>query len=85
MMTDREYEILDALYFTVSFDAVKEELETEELTLRDELLALMDKGWVKCMEKKSEAEVEDKEQVKNNYKEYNFLASKTGLIAHNSR
>jgi hypothetical protein len=84
-MTNREYEILDALYFTVSFDAVKKELETDELMLRDELLILMDKGWVKCLEKISEAEVEDKELVKNNYKEYNFLASKKGLIAHNSR
>ncbi len=84
-MTDREYEILDALYFTVSFDAVKKELDTEELILRDELLALIDKGWVKCLEKISEAEVEDKKLVKTNYKEYNFLASKTGLIAHNSR
>ena len=84
-MTNREYEILDALYFTVSFDAVKKELETDELMLRDELLTLMDKGWVKCLEKNSEAEVEDKELVKNNYKEYNFLASKKGLIAHNSR
>jgi hypothetical protein len=84
-MTDREYEILDALYFTVSFDTVKNELEADELILRDELLALMSKGWVKCLEKISEEEVEDKNLVKSNYKEYNFLASKTGLIAHNSR
>jgi hypothetical protein len=84
-MTDREYEILDALYFTVSFDVIKNELDTDELTLRNDLLALIDKGWVKCLEKISEAEIEDKELVKKNYKEYNFLASKTGLIAHNSR
>ncbi|HVD98629.1 MAG TPA: hypothetical protein VNB90_10535 [Cytophagaceae bacterium] len=83
-MTDREYEILDALYFTISFEGVKKELQTEETQLRDELLALIEKGWVKCLEKITEKEIE-LALVKNNYKEYNYLASKKGLLAHNSR
>ena len=84
-MTDREYEILDALYFTVSFDWLKNELEADELILKDELMALLEKDWVKCLEKISEAEISDKELVLKNYKEYNFLASKEGLKVHNSR
>ncbi len=84
-MTDREYEILDALYFTVSFEWLKNELEAEEVELRDELLLLKEKGWVKCLEKVSEKEIEENEMVKKYYKEYNFLASKNGLIVHNSR
>jgi hypothetical protein len=84
-MTDREYEILDALYFTVSFEYLKNELEAEEFTLRDELLALIEKGWVKSLEKISEKEIEEIEMIKKNYNEYNFLASKKGLIVHNSR
>jgi hypothetical protein len=84
-MTDREFEILDALYFTVSFEQIKNELETEEHQLIEELIALMEKGWVKCLEKISEIEIVEKKMVEENYKEYNFLASKKGLIAHNSR
>jgi hypothetical protein len=84
-MTDREYEILDALYFTISFDVLIRELETEEMKLIEELLELIRKGWVKCLEKNSEQEVEVLELVKMNYKEYNFLASKKGLMIHNSR
>lgn len=84
-MTDREYEILDALYFTVSFDYLEKELNTASLQLRDELIGLMKKGWVKCLEKKSEKEIEEIDLIKNHYKEYNYLASKQGLMAHNSR
>ena len=84
-MTDREYEILDALYFTISFEVLKKELEAEESELKEELLLLIEKDWVKCLEKISEKEMEDKELVKINYKEYNFLASKKGLMVHNSR
>lgn len=84
-MSNREYEILDTLYFTVSFDYLEKELNTESVQLRDELIALINKGWVKCIEKISEKEIEDIERIKNNYKEYNYLASKKGLMAHNSR
>ena len=84
-MTDREYEILDALYFTISFESLQKELEAEELKLKDELLSLIEKDWVKCLEKISEEEIEDIELIKVNYKKYNFLASKKGLTLHNSR
>jgi len=84
-MTDREYEILDALYFTVSFEAIQLELEADEFSLRDELLALIEKGWVKCLEKISEKEIDDLLDISQNYKVYNFLASKKGLMVHNSR
>ena len=84
-MTDREYEILDALYFTVSFDYLEKELETESVKLRDELITLINKGWVKCLEKISEKEVEEIDRIKEKYKDYNYLASKKGLMAHNSR
>ncbi len=84
-MTDREYEIIDALYFTVSFDYLEKELETEETQLRDDLILLIEKGWVKCIEKISEKEIETKELILSNYKEYNYLASKKGLLAHNTR
>jgi hypothetical protein len=84
-MTDREYEILDALYFTVSFEYLEKELNTAPTILRDELISLINKGWVKCLEKISEQEIEEVERIKMNYKEYNYLASKKGLMAHNSR
>ena len=84
-MTDREYEIIDALYFTVSFESVKSELEANEEELIAEILVLIEKGWIKCLEKISEKEVEDISMIRNNYRTYNFLASKEGLKVHNSR
>jgi len=85
-MTDREYEILDALYFTISFETLQNDLEAkEEEELIDEIIALHKKDWIKCLEKISEKEVDSEEEIKKNYKKYNFLASKKGLLAHNSR
>ncbi len=84
-MTDREYEILDALYFTVPFEYLETELETEAVRLRDELITLLQKGWVKCLEKTSEKEIQEIELINKNYRDYNYLASKQGLLAHNSR
>ncbi len=84
-MTEREFDIIDALYFTVSFERLRSDLGADEVVLKKELLDLFEKGWVKCLEKISEIEVEEKELVAENYKAYNFLASKIGLTLHNSR
>jgi hypothetical protein len=85
-MTDREYEILDELYFTMSFHQLCKELgSTEESVLLSDLVALIQKGWVKAMQPGIEAELEDIDFIEKHYKEINFLASKKGLLAHNSR
>lgn len=84
-MTDREFDILDLLYFTLSFKELQSELELKEIVLKEELLLLIKKGWVKCLEDKTDEEVEDFEMIEKNYSQYKYLATKQGLLKHNIR
>lgn len=83
-VTDLEFEILDALYFTVSFKQLQKDVSTEERLLKDSIISLMEKGWVKCLDIASEDEV-DINKVNEGFNKFNFLATKEGLLAHNSR
>lgn len=84
-MTDIEFEILDSLYFLVSFEELKTELGYSEEILKKELLQLIKKGWVKFMEKITDREIDDLKEFEFHYNEYNYLATKEGLFAHNSK
>lgn len=84
-MTDREYEILDELYFAISFEELIKKVELEEEILKKELLEFVKKDWVKCMVQMTDEEISDMNLIEAKYKEYNFLATKKGLFAHNSR
>lgn len=84
-MTDFEFELIDALYFTLPFGQLKAELDWEEHVLKEELLKLIQKGWVKCLESITDEEVEDLKKIEVNYRNLSFLATKEGLLEHNSR
>jgi hypothetical protein len=84
-VTDEEFELLDSLYFISSFDAIKSELRWQELVLKERLIELIKKGWVKCLETSSDHEIEDMTKFDLNYKNWNYLVTKEGLFAHNSR
>jgi hypothetical protein len=84
-MTNSEFDTLDELYFTISFDELKSRLSMEEGELKEELLRLISKGWVKCLQNHTDEEINDLENFKEEFKNYNYLATKAGLLAHNSR
>jgi hypothetical protein len=84
-LTNQEFELIDALYFTIPFDRLKVELDWEEHVLKEELLKLIQKGWVKCMEGNGDEEVENLQKIDSNYRNLSFLATKQGLLEHNSR
>ncbi len=84
-MTDTEFEILDTLYFLISFEELKNELGYTEEVLKKELMQLIQKGWVKYMEKITDREIDDIKEFEFHYKKYNYLATKEGLFAHNSK
>lgn len=84
-VTDEEFEIIDSLYFIISFEDLKSELTWEEIVLKDKLLKLIKKGWVKCLKKGSDEEIEDLRDFEFQYKNYNYLATKEGLLTHNSK
>jgi hypothetical protein len=84
-MTDLEFDVLDELYFVISFDDLKRATELDTETLRKVLLGLLEKSWVKCFgdhEEEIKPETLDFEQ---NYSQYAYLASKEGLMKHNGQ
>lgn len=84
-MTDLEFDVLDELYFVVPFSHLLEELDVDENILKEVLQALLLKGWAKCFLTAEEEAVQGEIDFDNKYKEYYYLASKQGLLAHNGR
>ncbi|HXA02137.1 MAG TPA: hypothetical protein VNW99_09120 [Cytophagaceae bacterium] len=84
-MTDPEFDIMDELYFISPFEELKKNLSIEESELVNALHALIQKGWVKCLEKETDDELEVADNFKAEFKKYNYLATKAGLLAHNSK
>lgn len=84
-MNKKEFEVLDELYFLVSFDDLQEALNYDRSELRDILKSLVRKKWVKCYKTVNEDIEWDQVDFENLFDKYHYLASKEGLIAHNSR
>jgi hypothetical protein len=84
-MTDIEDSIIDQLYFVTPFSAIAKEVEVDNAALAKELWSLITKGWVKCFaDPENEISVSATE-FNNNFSNYHYLASKKGLLVHNSR
>lgn len=84
-MTDKEFEVLDELYFVQPFDAILEETELVEGELKQVLSELLNKGWVKCYgDRQAEMPIASKD-LGNDPTSYFYLATKEGLLAHNGR
>lgn len=84
-MSDEEFDVLDELYFVQPFDYLIEELEMTALDLKEVLQGLLKRGWVKCFYNMNEEVFEDQLDFENSYEQYYYLATKTGLLAHNGR
>ncbi len=84
-MTDIEFDVLDELYFVQPFAYLVDELDMDELELKNTLAALIAKGWVKCFINMQEEELPHQVKLEEKYKEYFYLATKAGLMAHNGR
>ena len=82
-MTQDEYEILDELYFIVSYEELVANLSFERDVLNKHLLDLSRKGWIRVFESPDGAKdinLVTESILTSSY----FLASKKGLKAHNS-
>jgi DNA-binding HxlR family transcriptional regulator len=84
-MTDLEFEILDEIYFVESFENLQKKLEIEKQVLKDTLKQMIEKGWVKCFANQYTEVVFDTHSFEEKYQIYHYLATKEGLLAHNSR
>jgi hypothetical protein len=83
-MTDKQFEILDELYFVIDFEQLNESLDLDENTLYQELKVLIKLSWVKCFRKDIELDHNEIDFQLSSFKTYKFLASKKGLFEHNS-
>ena len=84
-MSEEEFDVLDQLYFVTSYADLKDNFNYDNEILLDLLLSIASKGWLKCFEN-PDVEIEAEEHtLRRNYLKYQYLASKQGLLAHNSR
>ena len=85
-MNDTEFDILDELYFVTSFQELKQNLGFAEEQLCQGLKRLAKSGFVKCLYPDPDSEIEFEESTfAENCRNYFFLATKEGLLQHNSR
>ncbi len=84
-MEDWQFEILDELYFVTGYEELEDKLPDLKSNLRIYLEDLWHQGWVKIIDRQTEEEIFDLNKFDLTYKEYNYLATKAGLMAHNSR
>lgn len=84
-MTDHEFDVLDELYFVISFNEILEAVDLEEAALLSVLKTLLEKGWIKCFRNHSEEVLPYELNMDQHYQKYSYLATKSGLLAHNGR
>jgi hypothetical protein len=83
-MTDQEYDVLDELYFLTSFHELSNQVTISRENLKMVLKSLFEKGWVKCYKNKDEELPNQEVDLDTFFDQYNYLATKSGLFAHNS-
>ena len=83
-MTNVEFDVLDELYFLLSYKVLVKTLDMNEDVLKSTLGNLLKRGWVKCYISPTEEIEFNIINFKKEYWNYHYLATKAGLMAHNS-
>ncbi|UCS93536.1 hypothetical protein KZP23_00395 [Echinicola marina] len=82
-MSEEEYELLDELYFVQPYGYLKETLNWEDEALLATLQELYSRELIKCMIGPDE-ELFEGVDIVGQGKNYYFLATKKGLMEHNT-
>ncbi|MBY0424346.1 MAG: transporter [Cytophagales bacterium] len=82
-MTDEEFDLLDELYFVKRFDELKAVLPWGTEKLKSEMWGLIVKEWIKCYLDLAEIDPPSPQEFEVNYSNYQYIATKKGLLAHN--
>ena len=83
-MNNIEFDILDELYFLQSYEYLKITLKFNDELLKQSLQGLIEQGWVTCYSSPTEELAFESNQFEKDYRNYHYLATKAGLLAHNS-
>ena len=85
-MNDIEYDIIDELYFVTPYQDIAKALKLQEAILSRHLADLLQKGYIKAFYPNPDTEIPyQEENFQTSFRKYFYLATKTGLILHNSR
>ncbi|PRY05359.1 hypothetical protein CLV24_13040 [Pontibacter ummariensis] len=84
-MTDNEFDILDELYFVMSYGDLKGTLSLSDPEICEALQSLIRQGYVKILYPDKDTELSyDEADFGKNCQNYYYLATKAGLVIHNS-
>ena len=83
-MSENEFEILDELYFIITYDTLKERVTIDEKSLVAGLKNLVNRNFVRCYHDANTLVEPEELDFDHHFSEYYYLASKQGLIAHNT-
>ena len=84
-MTELEYDVLDELYFVVSFNELQTTLDLEADELKNVLQTLLRRDWVKCLSNQTDELSASEVNFEQNYRDYFYLATKSGLLSHHGK
>jgi len=84
-MSDLQFQILDAIYFVEPLQNILDEVDFPRPVVLDEMKNMIDKGWVQVMQMDEVANDYVRTNIydSDNLQEYQFLATKEGLLRHN--
>ncbi|WP_111671469.1 hypothetical protein [Algoriphagus litoralis] len=82
-MSDEEFDLLDELYFVQHYEYLKERLGWENELLLATLQSLYQNGMIKCLTT-PDSERFDRVEILAEGKALFYLATKKGLMAHNT-
>jgi hypothetical protein len=85
-LTDIEYDILNAIYFVEPFRTITAECKAPEKVVADVLKQLIDKKYVSPMQfdENKQEYIRTFFYDSDDMNAYHYLATKEGLLAHNS-
>lgn len=86
-LTDIEFDILNAVYFVEPFDNILKECNEKEPVVADVLKQLIHKKYIIPMKWDNEKSEFLRSFIydSDNMRAYNYLATKEGLMAHNTK
>jgi hypothetical protein len=82
-MSELVFDLLDELYFVQHFDYLKQVLQWEDDVILFTLQSLFENDLIKCFVAHDQELFQDV-KISDNGKNYYYLASKKGLMLHNS-
>lgn len=85
LMSDLEFDVLDELYFVQPFSELVQSTQLEEDLLKKVLKKLIVKQFVKCLNNATDEIPADEVDFDKDYRRMVYLATKSGLLAHNSQ